>query len=272
MKDVAIERVKMRVGITGSTGFLGKILCKKLSEIKYCFSAFEGDVRNKEDLRRWIKEGDFDSIIHLAAVVPTSQVNKDPLRAYEVNVGGVLNLLSELQKQNKKVWLFFSSSSHVYKSSESKISEDDEIEPVSQYGWTKYIGEKICTDFSKSEDCKFPICCGRIFSFYHKSQKPPFLYPSILKRLKEEDLDKPFFLYGADSERDFLNAEEVVDIIIKLMKNKSEGIINIASGKGTKIREFVQNLSSKKLEIITDDNVPNRLIADTSKLKEIIFK
>ena len=74
-------------------------------------------------------------------------------------------------------------------------------------------------------------------------------------------------MYGADSVRDFLNAEEVVDIIIKLYKKKSTGIFNIASGKPIKIRDFVQNLSNKKLKIVTTEQ-KDYLVADISKLKQ----
>ncbi|MBU4308494.1 MAG: hypothetical protein KJ566_01745 [Nanoarchaeota archaeon] len=68
-----------------------------------------------------------------------------------------------------------------------------------------------------------------------------------MERLGNEDLSKPFELYGTNSTRDFLSAEKVVDIIIKLMMKKIIEICNIDSG--IVIRDFVQNLTDKKLEI-----------------------
>jgi UDP-glucose 4-epimerase/GDP-4-dehydro-6-deoxy-D-mannose reductase len=132
------------------------------------------------------------------------------------------------------------------------------------------MGEKICSDFSKSESCDFAICCGRIFSFYHETQAATFLYPKIMKRLQEEDLSKPFFVYNADGIRDFLNAEKVVDIIIKLMEKKVSETVNIASGKPIKIRDFVQQFSDVKLQIITDENPPESLIPNIKKLQSLL--
>ena len=104
---------------------------------------------------------------------------------------------------------------------------------------------------------------------YHKTQKPPFLYQNIINRLNREDLTKDFELYGAESVRDFLNAEEVADIIIFLMRKKVVGTFNIASGKGTKIRDFVQGLTEKKLRI-KDMGGKDSLVANIDKLKKIL--
>lgn len=260
----------MKIGITGSTGVLGKILCEKLQILGMDFAIFRGDIRKKSDIKTWLKENKFDSIIHLAAIVPTAQVSQNPLLAYEVNVGGTINLLSELKESGQTPWVFYASSSHVYKSKNIPISEEDEINPISQYGWTKYMGEKICTDFSKSENCSFPICCGRIFSLYHKTQTENSIYGKMLKRFENEDLSKPFFIYNSKGVRDFLNMEIAVDIIIKLMLKKSSGIFNIASGKGILIEDFVQSICNKKLDIVSDDGENDILVADTTKLKKEI--
>ncbi len=258
-----------KIGITGGSGVLGKILCDKLEKAGVNYSCFAGDLRSKSDIRNWLECNDFDAMIHFGAVVPTKEVCENFLTALDVNVTGTINLLSELAEawQGSKNWFFYASTSHVYKSSDTPIKEDAPIEPVSLYGKTKLMGETAVFEAGKIEKYPFKVCIGRIFSFYHKSQKPPFLYPAILKRLNEEDLTKEFFLYGADSVRDFLNAEDVVDIIIRLMNKQSEGIFNIASGKPVKIRDFVQRLANPcPLKIITDDK-HDTLIADISKLK-----
>ena len=59
----------MKIGITGSSGVLGtnlrKILCNEI------FLCFNGKIQNYSDVYKWIKKNQFDSIIHLAAIVPT---------------------------------------------------------------------------------------------------------------------------------------------------------------------------------------------------------
>ena len=264
---------KLKLGITGASGVLGQILQQKLKAKGIEFSTFDGDIRNKDDIKIWIQNNDWDGIIHLAAIVPTKQVNENPLEAFEVNVSGTINLLSELQKvwADEKKWFFYASTSHVYESSNIPISESSSLKPVSLYGKTKLMAEEIIREAGDMEGSLLNVCVGRIFSFYHKTQKPPFLYPTIMERLQKEDLSKEFFLYGADSIRDFLNAEEVVDIIIKLAKKQSKGIFNIASGKGVKIRDFVQAQTDRPLNIKTEGK-QDYLVADIRKLKEELEK
>lgn len=261
----------MRVGITGATGVLGRISEQKLRAMGYDVSSFVGDIRDRDNVAQWIRSDEFDAIIHYAATVSVDQVKADPLRAYDVNVCGTVSLLSEIVKAGVQPWLFYASTCHVYQSKDSAIDEDDNIAPVSLYGMSKYMGEKICLDFASSEVATIPVCVGRIFSFFHETQKPPFLYPNIIKRLGSEDLSAPFFLYGADSERDFLNAEEVCDYIHRLMRIGSKGIFNIGSGVPTKIRHFVQGLSDQKLKIETND-AHSILVANVEKLSAELQK
>jgi nucleoside-diphosphate-sugar epimerase len=251
------------VGITGSSGVLGTIFKKEFRIKKIPYSCFEGDICSTEDIKKWISGKTFTSIIHLAAIVATKDVKDNPERAFEVNVIGTKNLAEVLSNLNTKPWLFYASSSHVYKSKSVPIYEEDTIEPISEYGRTKYEGEKALNG-------KYPnLCIGRIFSFYHSTQKKPFLYPTILERLQTEDLTKPFKLFGAESVRDFLNAEEVVKIVMRLLEEKKTGILNIASGEGIKIKDFTQSLTKVKLNI-EETGERDYLVADIGKLKKTL--
>ena len=56
------------VGITGSTGSLGREIIKSRLGFKYSF--FKGDIRNKNRISKWISSKNLDALIHLAAIVP----------------------------------------------------------------------------------------------------------------------------------------------------------------------------------------------------------
>lgn len=258
------------IGITGASGVLGNILCQKLANQNVLFSTFEGDIREEIDLFNWISDSKLTYIIHLASKVAVSDVEKNIGAAYDVNVSGTINLIKAITKNNTPIGLFYASSSHVYKSSSEAIKENDSIEPINSYGLTKYVSELILKDFS-GKYFELSLCIGRIFSFYHHSQIPPFLYPNLIKRFENEDLDKPFKVYGANSTRDFLNAEEVCDIILQLVDVKYKGTVNIASGKSTKIKDFVENIAPRKLIFDIDENEKvNHLNADISLLNKIL--
>ena len=60
-----------KCGITGSKGNLGKTFVKNSKIFK--FIKFKGDISKKKDVNRWIKNNEFDLIIHFAAIVPITK-------------------------------------------------------------------------------------------------------------------------------------------------------------------------------------------------------
>jgi len=258
------------IGVTGSTGVLGKILCGKLEKAAIDFSAFKGDIRDANSVLDWVIDTKLTYIIHLASKVAVSDVENNIDQAYDVNISGTINLIKAIKKYNQPIGFFYASSSHVYQSSSKPLKENDTINPINSYGLTKWVSELVLTDFDKKY-ADLSLCIGRIFSFYHDSQNPPFLYPNLMKRFKEEDLSKPFKLFGANSTRDFLDAEDVCEIILKLVLKNHEGIVNIASGNSIKIIDFAQKIAPQKLDFDFDpsENV-NHLNADIALLKNIM--
>lgn len=259
---------ELKIGITGSKGVIGKLITNEIRKRGLHCSAFQGDIRDHQSVHSWLNNDKITHVIHLASKVAINEVNENKIEAFDVNVGGTIQLIKAINNLEKRIYLFFASSSHVYKSKATKIKESDKLKPHNLYGLTKSIAEKILMNNSNNN---IVLCIGRIFSFYHDSQKPPFLYPSIKERLIKEDLEKPFELYGADSKRDFLNAEDVAKIILDLVLKNYEGIINIGSGKSITISEFVQSISKVKLNIVKYKNdQANFLVADIRKLKKVI--
>ena len=66
-------------------------------------------------------------------------------------------------------WLFFASTSHVYKQSKKPLNENSFTKPISYYGKTKLKSEKYI--IKKFEKNNLDYCIGRIFSTANKNQK-----------------------------------------------------------------------------------------------------
>ena len=107
---------KLKVGITGSTGSLGKELIK---QNKCSYIKFRGDIISRHHVREWFVKNRFDAVIHLAAIVPIKKVNENKKRALKVNFNGTKYIVDEIYK-HKINWFFFASTSHVYNSSKKK--------------------------------------------------------------------------------------------------------------------------------------------------------
>jgi nucleoside-diphosphate-sugar epimerase len=259
----------MKFGITGGNGTLGKIIQAQLSDSGVSFDCFLGDVCKPDELRTWLRMGEFDSIIHFAAIVPTQLVQSNVAKAFQVNVGGTANLLAEIADLPCKPWLFYSSSSHVYLSQVTPIGESAPVSPLNPYGVSKLLGEQVVV--AAAEGVGVPYCIGRIFSFHHPTQTGSFLYPSLRRRFETEDLSKPFALFGAQDVRDLSLADDIVTHILSLAFRRATGIVNIGSGQGTRIADFVQSVAPQRLQIVNaSPGPPTSLVADVTRLRQLL--
>ena len=255
-------------GITGHTGNLGKSFIKRFKHFKY--DKFKGDITSKKDISKWVNKKNFDLILHFASIVPTSIVLKNYKQAENVNYNGTRLLINAIKKNDIKLkWFFFSSTSHIYKISNNKIKETNVIKPISSYGLTKFKAEQyIIKELSKT-NIKF--CIGRIFSIFDNKDKN-FLIPSLIKKISNKKSE--IILENLNHYRDFLSTKQISEIINLLFKKKYKGIINIASGHQTFLKDigkFIAKIKKKKL-IFYDSKKVTKIIANTDKLKKIKWK
>jgi UDP-glucose 4-epimerase len=259
---------KIKIGITGSTGILGSILAKKLKQKNYNVVIFQSDIRKILKVRKWIKNHNFDAIFHLASLVSIKLCNDDPLKACSINIGGTNNILKSIERLDKKPWFFYASTSHVYKLKKTPLSENDIISPRTFYGYTKWLGEKLLENQALNNNLRY--CIGRIFSFYSSLQSKDFLYPSIKNKIKKMSNKNHIYVINAHNVIDIQKADNVVNIIFSLFKNKAEGVFNIGTGKGTQIKNFAKKLTKKKMIVKTNTKKKSVVVANIKKLNSII--
>ena len=127
---VAIERVQ-------------KIVGTQITFIK-------GDVLDKAHLERVFDEHDFFGVIHFAGLKAVGESVAKPLKYYQNNVTGTLNLL-EVMKDKDVTNFIFSSSATVYGDPEVlPITETAKRSCTNPYGQSKLTVEYILEDLAKS--------------------------------------------------------------------------------------------------------------------------
>ena len=259
------------IGITGSTGVLGRKLIIKLKNCNLII--FKGDISIKKNVYNWVNRNNFDAVIHLAAIVSTTKANKEKNKALKVNYFGTKYLIDVLtinqKKNNKKIWFFFASSSHVYNFSEKKKKEESKTKPLSYYGSLKDKAEK----YLLKKNSLVNICIGRIFSFTDPKQNKSFFLPSVYDKIINEE---NILFYKLHKEiRDFISVDDIIRAIVILMKMNYSGTINICNGKAINLFN-IYKIISKKLGKKVMKKKPyknfNTLVGDNSKLKKIRFK
>lgn len=121
-----------------------------LSEKKIRFHNI--DLLNKEHLHSLFNENDFQCVIHFAGLKSVGESVLEPLKYYDNNLTGTLNLLSTMQAKNVKK-LIFSSSATVYGYPERiPLSEDCCTGGTTNpYGSSKLFLEKILKDITVAD-------------------------------------------------------------------------------------------------------------------------
>jgi nucleoside-diphosphate-sugar epimerase len=257
----------MNCAITGSSGVLGSYIIQNNPKVN--FLKFKGDITNKKEITSWILKNNFDIFLHLAAIVPTEEVNKNNVYAKKVNYGGTKNIVNALLKK-KKIWFFFASSSHIYSYSLKKLSEKIKPNPITYYGKLKYLAEKYI--IKKLKKAKIDYCIGRIFSFTNYNQKKTFLIPSLYNKVLNKN--KIMNFDNLNHSRDFISISDINRAILFMINKKIKGVYNIASGKRVNIESIVKKVCKKynKKIIIKKSYPKSTLVADIKKIKKLGWK
>lgn len=158
-----------KVLITGAHGFIGSHTAKLFKQhgyyvigldnhytlehceknvLKYLDSCYMQDY--EDNLYYLAGKNNVDAVVHCAGKSLVGPSVKDPFTYYYNNVKKLNNTLYGLKDAypNWEGSFIFSSSAAIYGNNNIvPISESDNKEPVSPYGWSKLMGEQIIKDF-----------------------------------------------------------------------------------------------------------------------------
>jgi len=146
----------MNLIVTGSRSFIGSELltqCRARNHQVIAIDASTGGEPShiEADIRdtaiESILPGGSDALIHLAAISRDPDCRLDPQRAFDINVGGTLNLIRAAEARRIRQFVF-ASSEWVYGEVENDAvqTEDSLIDAsriVSEYALTKIAGERL---------------------------------------------------------------------------------------------------------------------------------
>ena len=313
----------MKILVTGGLGYIGSHVSVLLLEKGYeviivdnldnsSISVLEGikkitnlspvyeklDVRDHDQMKLlFSKHNDLDGVIHFAAYKSVSESVKNPLKYYDNNVLGFINLYNLIKE--RKIPLIFSSSATIYGDADSvPIKENAPIkEAFSPYGKTKQICEEIIRDTTKYNSSVKSVVL-RYFNPIgaHPSGligelpngEPQNLIPFITQTLigKRNKL----MVFGNDYStedgtciRDYIDVMDLAEAHIRSLEfildsknDKNFEVINIGTGKGHSVLQIIEvfeKVTKKKLnyDIISrrQGDVPVSY-ADCSKAKQVL--
>ena len=136
----------VRIAVTGAGGGLGRAFRAVAGDAHdiHPFTRQELDVRSYDAVMGAIVPLEADLIMHFAAMTAVDACEEDPQRATETNVGGSFNVAAAARES--RAILVAISTDYVFDGNQDEpYHEDDEANPLSVYGLTKYAGEWVAS-------------------------------------------------------------------------------------------------------------------------------
>tara|TARA_R100000988_G_C3991276_1_gene162834 strand:- start:408 stop:1253 length:846 start_codon:yes stop_codon:yes gene_type:complete len=225
--------------ITGGTGVIGYSLCKriismggyvivlsrsesKLNKLKEKYNEIEivvGDICDKQLVRDTIKK--VDGVFHLAALAEGMQSGK-PIESIKTNIIGSLNVLEETSDVDFILG----------------VSSDKVVQISGNYGATKFLMEKLFTQFEEiNPNTKYRVV--RLGNVIYSVDSVLCKWKKLIQNCQE------VVVTDKRATRFFLTSEKSIDLIMNCLENAKDSKPYFELMKSTSIGNLLQAMINK---------------------------
>ncbi|MGW8424555.1 UDP-glucose 4-epimerase GalE [Peribacillus simplex] len=225
------------------------------------FPFYNCDLLDRDKLNTIFEIHNFDSVIHFAGLKSVGESVEIPLKYYQNNIIGTINLCDLMAKHDVKK-LVFSSSATVYgHPNKVPIDESFPLSSTNPYGRTKLMIEDILRDLYTS-DTSWRIALLRYFNPIgaHESgrigENPNGIPNNLMPYITQVAIEKreKLFVFGKDYEthdgtgvRDFIHVIDLVKGHLKALQylDENEGVeaFNLGTGSGYSVLDIIDTFS-----------------------------
>ncbi len=292
-----------KVLVTGGAGYIGSVVTEALvnrgrepvvldnftqghrAAVVLGVPLIEADLHDRLALERLFAQHQIEAVIHLAALSVVSDSVAQPLRYYDENVGGLLNLLEAMKRVDVKQIVFSSTAAGYGVPQQVPITEDCPLRPMNPYGWTKLIGEQILADCHAAFGLHFVSLryfnvAGATESFGEAHHPETHLIPRVLEVAlgQRQHLE----IYGTDYDtpdgtcvRDYIDVRDLAEAHVLTVDGARNGcaIYNLGNDRGYSVREVVacaERVTGRRIpcvEFPRRAGDPPRLVASHEKIR-----
>lgn len=283
-----------RILITGGAGYIGSLLTPHLLSLGHDVTVLDlffygedtlgealnherchtirGDIRDQALMKETLARG-FDAVIHLAAISndPSSDLDEDITES--VNGKATSDWMHAAKEAGVKRFLYASSASVYGIKDDEHVTEDLELEPITQYARCKARGEDVLDALVDDHFCGVSVRAATVCGY-----SPRLRLDLTVNILTEHAVRHgKIRVFGGDQLRPNVHILDLVDFYTSLLTAPAAKIngeafnISNANYSVMAIAERVRDILEKEIEIArvpTDDLRSYRL--DTTKLERTL--
>lgn len=255
---------KDRLIITGGNGFIGQNLVEGLLKAGYAniviidrtekisrVKTIQTDVSDIGKMKKIIQKG--DTVVHLACTTIPAYSEDDIIKDVDENIVGTIKLLNVCSEKKIKKFIFLSSGGTVYGDHGRKsLKEDEETNPICAHGLMKLTIEKYIKHYNLKYCLKYIIIrAGNPFGRTEVAKPQGAIDKYICAVCNNTAIE----VWGdGEVTRDFIIIDDLVDLIIKIVKSKIENqIINAGTGRGMSLNQIIAEIKKiigKNVEVV----------------------
>ncbi len=250
-----------KVLVTGGAGFVGSNLVDHLVEegarvtvLDDLFTGRKENITSLDEIQ--FVEGSVTDYDLVADLVKDSEIvfnlavrniivsTTSPQMDFQVNIGGIFNVLLAAKTFGIERIVYTSSASVYGNPRYLPINEDDQLNTLNPYAASKLAGENYCSAFYESYGV--PVSVVRYSNVYGVKQSPLNPYCGVVSRFFDRLLNGQIPQIHGDGEqtRDFTYVDDAVEAtLLAALSAKAVGeVFNVGSGFETSINHLVNDL------------------------------
>ena len=208
------------------------------------------NILDYNSMKKLFKNVSKPEVYYLAAYHHSSEQNSSKKGAYDlfnksldIHVKGLINVLDVILNENKNSKLFYASSSLVFSGNNNQFhNEKSPLNPIGAYAITKSTGNMIVREFRE----RYGVFCSTGILSNHESglRSQTFLTRRIIEtayRISKGSKEK-CKIGNLNAQVDWGLAYDYVKIFNKILQLKEPQDFIIASGKLSKVQDFVSEV------------------------------
>src|SRR3954470_3029565 len=291
----------MKIFVVGGAGYIGSVCSELLLNEGHQVAIFdnlseghrdavdsrtdfiEGDLADRQQIHAAISTHRPDAVMHFAANALVGESMQNPSKYFRNNVCSGLNLLDAMVATGVRRIIFSSTCALFGPPDRVPIDETAQPRPISPYGESKLMFEKILRWYDGIHGVEF-VCLryfnasGATENFGEDHRPETHLIPTVMRVAlgKSPSVE----VYGTDYDtpdgtciRDYIHIVDLAHAHILALTATTSGFYNLGTGGGSSVREVIdtcRKITGRKIETIEKPRRPGdppRLIASSKKIK-----